>query len=238
MVRKAEFQRALALAGLLWTSPALAGAELGIGVDASRDLKDAKVGQSVPGMGTGLSLRAPARWRLKDSLAVRADLGLGLAFGNDRVEWRAYETMVPVYSDTHSTTLSTLGIALGPELSPWASTAVSPYFGVMGGYMWARHWHRFDGMAEQLLGLAGGGQGVHPYTDQVVPMVQMHIGGRTEIGNGLAIEVEAGYNVAFMREAQLAQTPDELDAVRVAYGLNQLKLGLNLVIPLSKGSES
>ncbi|MDP7365200.1 MAG: hypothetical protein QF768_21695, partial [Candidatus Latescibacteria bacterium] len=59
-----------------------------------------------------------------------------------------------------------------------------------------------------------------------------------EIGERLAMEVEAGYNVAFMREARLAQAPTALEAVRTAYGLNQLRMGINLVVHALTREES
>jgi len=115
---------------------------------------------------------------------------------------------------------------------------MSPYIGSEMGMVWARHWHRFDGQDERLLGLAGDGEGIHPFTTQTAPAVEMHMGARIQLPSRLAIEVEAGYNVALMREARLVQAPEALEAVRTAYGLNQLRLGINLVIPLATGTDS
>jgi hypothetical protein len=217
---------------------ARAGWEAGIGLDLSRDLSDAGSTLADATMGTGGVLRAPVRRRLGPQIALRADIGLGLARGQDRVEWLAYEGLVPMVSTDHGTTATTLSTGLGPELSPFPEAVVSPYLGTQVGVLWAAHWHRFDPRSAELMGLADPEGGRHPYTTQFAPMVELHGGGRMELSGGLAIELEAGYNVAFLRQARLSQAPAALEAVRTAYGLNQLRLGLNLVIPLHTGSES
>ena len=236
--RAASAPAGTALLGLLICRPVQAGVELGVGLDASMDLADAELGLPATNMGTGIGLRAPTRFRLADGVAIRADPTLGITWGQDRVEWLAYDGIVPVYSENHGTVLTTVGFMVGPELSPWTGAAAAPYMGTSACIVWARHWHRFAGQEESLLGLSSEGEGIHPYTDQLATMVDLHGGVRIGLGQGLAIEVEAGYNVAFMREARLAQVPPALEAVRTAYGLNQLRIGLNLVIPLAIGSES
>ena len=239
MVSKAASPTAVATALVLGLAgPAKAGVEVGIGLDATMDLPDSGIDVPESHMGPGIALRLPTRVRLRDRVAIRVEPSMGLSWGQDRVEWLAYEEMVPVYSDSHSTILSTVGLLAGPEISPWPDASTAPYMGASFGFLLARHWHHFDGQEERLLGLAGGGGGVHPYTDQLAPVVDVHGGLRLEIGERLAMEVEAGYNVAFMREARLAQAPTALEAVRTAYGLNQLRMGINLVIPLALGSKS
>jgi hypothetical protein len=188
-------------------------------------------------MGMGVALRAPTRLRLGEKLAIRGDLGLGVSKGHDRVEWLAHEGLVPVYSEDHATTRTTVGLSIGPELSPLPGAPTSPYFGTAVGMVWARHGHRFERREAALLGLEPGGDGIHPYTTQFAPFVDLHGGVRFSLPGRLAMEVEAGYNVAFMREARLSQAPAALEAVRTAYGLNQLRIGLNLVIPLATGAE-
>jgi len=222
----------------LTAGPAWAGWEAGVGFDLAKDLGDAGLDLPTTDMGMGPVLRAPTRYRFSDKVALRGEIGLGMSWGSDHVEWLAYEEMVPVYSNDHATTLTTVGLLVGPEVSPWPKAAASPYLGTEAGVMWARHWHRFEGQEERLMGLAGGGDGIHPYTTQMTPVLDLHGGLRFQLPGTLAIEVESGYNVAFMRKARLAQAPPELEAVRTAYGLNQLRFGLNLVIPLATGSES
>jgi len=223
---------------LLCAAPAWAGVELGIGLGLAQDLPDAGLHVPPTRLSTGPILRLPARWRFNDGFALRLTPGFGMAWGQDRVEWRAYGGTVPVYSDDHGMTLTTASTLVGPELSPWHQESLSPYVGTSAGFLWARHWHRFDGKAQQLLGLGDGGSGTHPYTDQVAPTVEIHGGVRWMGSEALAIEVEAGYNVAFMREARLVQAPAVLDAVRTAYGLNPISIGLHLVYVLGKGSGS
>jgi hypothetical protein len=221
---------------LAW--PAWAGWETGVGLELTKDLSDRSIDLPATNMGTGILVRSPNRLRWGDKFALRGDFSLGMSWGQDRVEWRAYEATVPVYSDDHRTTLTTMGLMFGPEISPWPEAKLSPYLGSEMGIIWARHWHRFDGQDERLLGLAGGGEGIHPYTTQTETAVDLHGGARVELPGRLAMEVEAGYNVALMREARLAKAPDALEAVRIAYGLNQLRIGVNLVIPLGTGTES
>ena len=223
---------------LLLPSIGWAGFETGVGLDINRDLYDSGTSLSPTSMGTGVLLRSPNRWWFRDRFALRADATLGASWGQDRVEWRAYQATVPVYSEDHGTTLTTAGVMLGPEISPWASESASPYFGAQLGMIWARHWHRFDEDDARLMGLASATDGLHPYTTQTTPAVDLHGGVRFELPGRLAMEVEAGYNVAFMRQARLAQAPKALEAIRTAYGLNQMRLGVSLVIPLVTGTES
>lgn len=235
--RVAKARLAPALFAGLFAGPASAGWEAGVGLDLSSGLVDDASALPSSDMGMGVMLRAPTRLRLGEKLAIRGDVGLGLTNGHDRVEWLAYDGLVPVYSEDHATRLTTVGLLLGPELSPLSDASASPYFGTAVGMIWARHGHRFEGREAKLLGLETDGSGIHPYTTQIAPAFDLHGGARFRLPGRLAMEVEAGYNVAFMREARLSQAPAALEAVRTAYGLNQLRIGLNLVIPLARGSE-
>ncbi|MGB0640269.1 MAG: hypothetical protein ACPGTU_13090, partial [Myxococcota bacterium] len=59
-----------------------------------------------------------------------------------------------------------------------------------------------------------------------------HTGVRFKEVLPFAFEVELGYKVAFMREAELKKARPALQAKRTAYGYNPIRVGFNAVFPL------
>jgi len=129
--------------------------------------------------------------------------------------------------------LTQVAVTAGPEVSPWHASALSPYVGSAVGMGWARHWHSFQGSSAVLLDPESNdlksGSNIDPYTDQMVPIVGVHVGVRIHDVLPFALETELGYNVAFMREVPLSGARPALDAVRTAYGFNPVRLGVNAV---------
>jgi hypothetical protein len=220
---------------------AAADLEIGVGLDMSKDLGDPGLALPESRMGVGILLRGPVRLALSDVIVLRADPLFGVSGGQDRVEWSEYGGRVRYHSQDHWTLLSQLGVVAGPELRPWPALSAMPYFGTSVGAVWARHWHSFSGDTAILLdsgdeGLDREGH-IDPYTDQLAPMVGIHGGVRLADLAPFAIEVEAGYNVAFMSSAPLQKARPGLGAVRTAYGLNLLRVGVNAVFTLPKGTK-
>ncbi len=219
--------------GLL-AHPALASDfEFGVGLDLAVDLGDAGLDQGDANMGAGPVFRAPIRWTPQPIIAVRADPFVSFHSGQDRVEWTQFDGNVGYASEDHWTLLTQMGVTVGPEISPWPQSKISPYAGTNVGVAWARHWHSFKGASAVLLDPAkndvSSGSNIDPYTDQMVPMVGLHTGVRFHDILPFAIEAELGYNVAFMRRAPLKKARPALDAERAAYGFNPLRIGINAV---------
>jgi len=222
-------------------SVTMADFDVGVGLDIAKDLPDPGLDLPKSQMGLGVVLRGPVRLGLGRNVGLRADPLFGISGGHDRVEWKEYDGLVPYHSDDHWTLLTQLGVVMGPELRPWPDLPAVPYIGTGLGGVWARHWHSFDGPAASVLnpadeGLSKGGH-IDPYSDQFAAMVAVQGGVRLPDVAPFAIEVEAGYNVAFMSSARLRKARPGIGAVRTAYGLNLLRFGVNAVFPLGKGKE-
>jgi hypothetical protein len=207
--------------------------EWGVGVDMSVDLGDPGLDQGAANMGLGTAIRVPIRWVPHPIVALRVDPFVSIHSGQDRVEWSQFDGAVGYASEDHWTLLTQLGLALGPEVSPWSESKLAPYAGTSVGLAFARHWHSFKGASAVLLDPkendAGSGANVDPYTDQLIPLVGLHAGVRIQDILPFALEAELGYNVAFMRRASLQKARPALNAVRTAYGFNPLRIGINAV---------
>ena len=210
--------------------------DLGAGVELAGDLADAKVKQGASKMNVGPTLRVPVRVSLHPVVSIRTDGFLSVQGGQDRIEWAQYNGVVEYQSDDHWTMLSQLGLNVGPEISPWSEKPISPYAGTNIGIAWARHWHSFKGPSAVLLDPdlndVDSGSNIDPYTDQTVPSVGLHTGVRFKDVLPFAFELELGYKVAFMREAELKKARPTLQAKRTAYGYNPVRVGINAVFPL------
>ncbi len=215
--------------------------ELGVGVDFIKDLGNPGLDLPESGTGAGVLVRGPLRVNFGETVGLRVEPFFGLSGAGDRVEWAEYGGAVRYHSDDHWSMLTQLGLSTGPELHPWDDWAAAPFLGTSVGVMWARHWHSFKQSSGILLdptdsGIERGGY-IDPYTDQLAPTVGVYGGVRLPDVAPFAIEVEAGYNVAFMSSAPLKKARPGLGAVRTAYGLNHLRFGVNLVFPLAKGKK-
>jgi hypothetical protein len=222
-------------------SGVLSDLEAGIGVDFAADLSNPGLALAESKMGGGLYVRGPFRWRLGNHIALRADPFVGFLGGHDRVEWTEYDGALRYYSDGHWTRMTQLGLMAGPQLDGPSEWSAVPYLGSAFGLSWTRHWHSFGGPSGVLLnpkdsGVERGGY-VDPYTDQWVPMVGATLGLRLPTFAPFAMEVEAGYNVAFMSSAPLKKARPGMNAVRTAYGLNVLRIGINGVFTMSQGTK-
>ena len=206
------------------------------GLICPSDIGDPNMKQGASRMNLGPTLRAPVRLQLHPVVSVRSDAFISFQGGQDRIEWSQYNGVVDYQSDDHWTMLSQLGLSVGPEISPWSPEPISVYAGTNIGFAWARHWHSFQGPSAVLLdpevNNVDSGSNIDPYTDQTVPSVGLHTGVRFKEVLPFAFEVELGYKVAFMREAELKKARPALQAKRTAYGYNPIRVGINAVFPL------
>lgn len=230
-------KRLIPMVALCWAVDAHAkDFSIGAGIDLSSDLGDPSMRQGASKMNLGPTIRAPGRLALHPVVALRSDVFISFQGGQDRIEWSQYNGVVDYQSDDHWTMLSQMGLSVGPEISPWSSEAVSPYAGTNVGVAWARHWHSFKGPSAVLLDTEANdvesGSNIDPYTDQMAPSVGLHTGVRFKEVLPFAFEVELGYKVAFMREAELKKARPALQAKRTAYGYNPIRVGINAVFPL------
>lgn len=225
----------LLLAGLAATVQA---AELSLGLGA--DLVVDPAGQVEPlsdsRAGFGGALRAPLRIELGQEAALRVALASSLSRGHDRVEWQQYEGAVTFYSDDHWTLVNNTSLTVGPTVDIGRWEGPKPYVGAGVGAALVTHHHSFSGDAAVLLDPEQGdlsrGTHIDPYTRQVAPLAELLAGVRIPTSGAFAIEVEAGYTVSFLAEAALKKARPELDATRVAHGLDAMRIGLAAAFPL------
>ncbi|NOY26198.1 MAG: hypothetical protein GXP62_10035 [Oligoflexia bacterium] len=222
---------------LLAAHPALAAdLALGLGADFVSDPSDRVEPLSDSRAGLGGQLRVPFRVGLGHGAWLRASLHSSLSRGQDRVEWTQSGGTATFYSDDHLTLVNSTALMVGPQVDIGHSDTVRPYLGGQLGAALVTDWHSFHGDAAVLLDPSQGdvtsGAYLDPFTRQLAPMVDVFAGARFLPSSPVAIEVEAGYTLSFLDQAALKKSRPELDAVRMAYGLNAIRVGLAAVFSL------
>ncbi|MFZ5482531.1 MAG: hypothetical protein ACOZNI_37560 [Myxococcota bacterium] len=217
----------LAVAGDPW--------RVGVAAALTRDLPDASLASEGARFGFGGGIVVPVRYELAPGASLRATLEATGAQGTDRVEWTARSSgeRVLYYSDAHWAMYGATTLALGPELS--LRGRVAPYLGASAGGALVATWHSFWGDSAVLLDpdqndLDDPGN-VDPWTLQGVPAAGAHVGVRIGAEDRVALEVEAGYTMAFLPAAPLRKSTPALDASRSAYALDVMRLGLGISLP-------
>lgn len=203
---------------------------LAVGADLLADPSDAVDGLSDSKAGMGGGLRVPVRIGLGQGAWLRASLHTTLSRGQDRVEWSQYDGAVRYYSDDHWTLVNSTALLVGPQADLGRSDAVRPYLGAQVGGALVTNWHSFSGDSAVLLdpdqGDVTSGSHIDPFTRQLAPMVDLFAGARLMPSSPVAIEVEAGYSVSFLDQVALQKSRPELGAIRTAYGLNAVRVGV------------
>jgi len=209
---------------------------VGGGLDLVHDLPDGVFSTDHARFGFGGALRGLARYRFAQGVAARATLSTGFERGSDRVQWLENQGTVAYYSDSHWTLLTATRLTVGPELSVQARSGLRPYGGADVGLAWVQTWHSFHGDTAILVDPSqndvGNRNNIDPYVSQLVPAAGLHLGVAIEDVAPFAIEVEAGYYVSFLDQATLRKAPDEAEAIRDAFGLNVLHVGVAASIPI------
>lgn len=209
---------------------------LGAGADLLFDPAGAIEPNSGSRAGLGGGLRVPVRVQLGQGAWLRGSLGAGLSRGRDRVEWEEYGGAVRYYSDQHWTLVQGTSLSLGPGVDIGTWQGPRPYLGAAVGAALVHHFHSFSGDSAVLLDPEQGdlskGSHIDPYSRQVAPLAELSAGLRLAEGGPFAIEVEAGYTVAFLAEASLIKARPELEAVRTSHGLDGLRAGVAVAFPL------
>lgn len=214
------------------------GADLRLGIGADFVADPAGQIEDLSGSKTGLgaALRAPFQLGLGHGAALRLTLASSLSRGQDRVEWQQYDGAVTFYSDDHWTLVNNTSLTLGPTVDLGGWEGPMPYLGAGVGFGLVTHHHSFSGDSAVLLdpdqGDLSSGTHIDPYTRQLAPQAELLGGVRIPASSGFAIEVEAGYTVSFLAEAALTKARPELDATRVAHGLDAMRIGLAAAFPL------
>lgn len=202
---------------------------VGAHVAAARDLPAAE-GLPAGTLGTGGALVVPIRWSPRPGATLRIDVGLDVAIGSDRVEWTPEGEDAPVYSDDHWALVTSGRLLAGPEWTFAPNASRTPYLAMGGGVAGVMHFHTFSGDTEALgEGLAGE---LAPYSLQAVPAAGAALGMRFGRPGRLAVELEAGYSAAFLPAARLQRAPPSLGAIRSAYALDVVRLGIGVALPL------
>lgn len=221
----------LALVAALVPGPARAAElALSVGADATYDPADAVEPLSDSAAGLGGGLRLPLRIGLGEGAWLRASLHAGLARGRDRVEWSQYDGAVRYYSDDHWTLVQSTALLAGPQVDLGRGDGARPYLGAQVGGALVTGFHSFHGDAAVLLDPAQGdvtsGSHIDPYTRQLAPMVDLFGGLRLMPSSPVAMELEAGYSLSFLDQVALQKSRPELGAIRTAYGLDAVRVGL------------
>jgi hypothetical protein len=203
---------------------------LAVGADATLDPADAVEPLSDSAAGVGGSLRVPLRIGLGEGAWLRASLHAGLSRGRDRIEWSQYDGAVRYYSDDHWTLVQSTALLVGPQVDIGRGRGARPYLGAQVGGALVTGFHSFHGDAAVLLDPAQGdvtsGSHIDPYTRQLAPMADLFGGVRLMPSSPVAIEVEAGYSLSFLDQVALQKSRPELGAIRTAYGLDAVRVGL------------
>lgn len=219
------------LAALFAPAPALAAdVALSLGADFVADPSDRVDDLSASKAGVGGGLRLPLRIGLGHGAWLRTSLHSSLSRGSDRVEWSQYDGTVRYYSDDHWTLVQSTALMVGPQVDLGRSDAARPYLGAQGGGALVTNFHSFEEGSLVLLdpdqGDVTSGNHIDPYTRQLAPIVDLFGGVRLMASSPVAIEVEAGYTVSFLDQAALQKSRPELGAIRTAYGLNPIRVGV------------
>lgn len=181
-------------------------------------------------LGTGGALVVPIRWSPRPGATLRIDVGIDVAVGSDRVEWTPEGEDTPVYSQDHWTLVTSGRLLAGPEWTFAPNATRTPYLAMGGGVAGVMHFHTFSGDTEALgEGLAGE---LAPYSLQAVPTAGAALGLRFGRPGRLAVELEGGYTAAFLPVARLQRAPPALGAIRSAYALDVVRLGIGVALPL------
>jgi len=223
----------LALAGLA------AAAEIWVGAGGQRDLTD-RLGDEADSasFAVGPVVFGDVRLEMAPVVDLRSGLSLTTAAGQDRVTWLAGETRL--VSDEHYTRLTAGRLHVGPELSVDVGGRLRPYFGSLLGLAWVQTWHSFDSRMLALYDpekndLDSEGN-IDPFASQVAPVVEVLAG----VGIGeppLAIRVEVGYSVSFLREVELRKSASDAGSLRTAYVFNPLRIGISISLPPTGGAD-
>lgn len=212
------------VAGL--SRPAVAGVGVGLGVDMVADLPDSVYRSTHADFGPGVGFHLPVRWQLRPEVALRATARGATGAGTDQLLWSEYDGQIRRVSDDHQARYLAAGLDLGPELSLSVLGPLDLFAGAEAGLVWVQSRQTVEGDASLALAPDAGGAATLFTTAQLAPAAGLHGGLRWIATSSFAIEVEAGYNVSFLKEVALRDTDAALDAVRTAYGLNALRAGV------------
>lgn len=217
---------------------ARAGVELGLGLDVAGDLGGGATSDERAVYGPALSVRAPIRLGLGEGLALRlTPRALGGA-GQDTVLWTEAAGALQYASTDHEARVFAFELLAGPELRIGEARGArwQPLLGVGAGFTGVRMRHDFTGEAADALGdNQGSSQGLT--ASWVAPAAGAHAGLRWLFRSSFAFEVEAGYNVSFLKEAALEGTPESREATIAALGLDALRLGVSATFSLGGGTD-
>jgi hypothetical protein len=211
-----------------------AAADLRIGVIpmAFMDLPDEAFADPSARFPVGGGLSIPFAYSPRPGTSFRATLTLAVAPGQDTVTWS--DERYVYESGDHWTMVGAGLISLGGEVEILPEAAITPLFGGAAGGGVVATFHSFGGDTQALLDPDANDledpQNIDPYTRQPVPAAEVWAGMR--MGKHVAVDIEAGYTVAFVSAAPLQKSPSELGAKRSAYALDFVRFGLGVSVPL------
>lgn len=217
---------------LLAASAWAADLSLGVLGTVGSDLADATFADRTAHYPFGGGLLVPLRWSPRPGAALRVSLDLEALGGHDTVVW---DTPSATYASTDHWSMA--GVALldvGGELEFVPSAVVTPYLGAGLAAGLVANFHSFGGDTEELLDPTQNDldnpSNVDPYTVAGVPGATAWFGLR--VGRSVALDLEAGYTVAFVPAEALQKSPEQLGAQRSAYALDVLRIGVGIAVPL------
>ena len=206
---------------------------LGVQLGGVADLPDA-VSKEHTKFGLGPSFGVVYRVHLASYARVRAGVQAHLATGNDRVTWDAEVEgeNIRLYDQDHFSMVAGVAFTGGFDVLVPKELPITPYFGGDLGGLWMGTYHSFGGDTQVLLDPSQNDlddpNNVDPYTSQIAWLTEFHIGLEKTFGERVFMNLEAGYQMAYMGEKALKKTPEEYNARREAYGWNAVRFGLGL----------
>ncbi|TVQ91970.1 MAG: hypothetical protein EA397_08045 [Deltaproteobacteria bacterium] len=215
--------------------PALAwDASVGVLAGTAIDMPD-RVSSGSTRFNPGGSLAIPIRYRIGEAAFLRAAVRLDAATGHDQVTWNAAagDRMLRMSSRDHWSLLGAAALTVGGEVRVPAEWAVLPYGGASIGGTWVGTWHSFgvsdSGVDTRMLidpaqNDLNDGNNIDPWASGFAILAEVHLGAAVPLSDTVELQVETGYSMAYLPEADLRKATPGLDARRSAFGWNPVRI--------------
>jgi hypothetical protein len=231
----------VAVLGVTGGGVAVAGeTSFGVLAGLNVDLPD-KVSGGQTRFGPGGGMTFPVRARVNDLVVVRSALRLDAATGHDRVTWQqpVGTGSVRMSSDDHWTLLTSAAVTIGGELKPQVDWYAVPFGGLSLGGAWVGNWHSF-GVSDSGVDTRPlvdpnqndplNGKNIDPWSSSFAILAELHLGVAFPIVDQVELLVETGYGGAFVPEAPLRKSPEDLNARRSAFVWNPVRIQVGFAV--------
>jgi hypothetical protein len=228
----------LGAAAVLFPATTWAGMVVGVGVGVSKDLGDAASTTNNTHLGVGPSLHIPVRYALGEHAYLRGTVRFDSALsGQDRLTWG--QTIdgqdVRFYDDDHKAIMLGAGATIGLDADLTHGKGFTPYIGAEAGVAMINTYHSrlMNGILfkdEDVASNSVTSGYLDPFTSQPTFITDLHLGGMYPMTSSMALQLEAGYSLAYVDAHALSKTDEALGAMREAYGYNAIRLGVGVAL--------